>query len=155
MLPMIAEIRLIEDAAGEVKKMQSTETYYRQTYQSVAGQVSNRRWRNLRSELERSGLTVTVSTLQTFAKFKTQFPRTPITKQALKTYERFQEKYSNHPEFTGNELLEILRKIKPNVTDRMLINSWYKANMAFSRQAKYTYSEACKVVFFTAITRNK
>jgi hypothetical protein len=135
--------------------MQSTETYYRQTYQSVAGEVSNRRWRGLRSELERSGMTITVSTLQMYAKFKTQFPRTPITKKAIKTYDRFQEKYSNHSEFSGNELLEILRTIKPNVTDRMLINSWYKANLAFGKQAKYSYSEACKVVFFTAITRNK
>lgn len=134
---------------------QSTETYYRQTYQAVAGEVSNRRWRNLRNELERSGMTITVQTLRMYAKFKTQFPRTPITKQALTTYEKFQEKYSNYSEFSGIQLLEILREIKPNVTDRMLVNSWYKAGLQFSKQYVYTYSEACKVVFFTAITRNK
>ncbi|MBW4558267.1 MAG: hypothetical protein KME59_20535 [Trichormus sp. ATA11-4-KO1] len=134
---------------------QSTEAYYRQTYQAVAGEVSNRRWRNLRGELERSGMTITVSTLRMFAKFKNQFPRTPITKQALKTYERFQQDYQDTQEFSGNELLEILRKIKPNVTDRMLINAFYKSCLHFSKQKIYSYSEACKVVFFTTITRSK
>lgn len=118
-----------------LEKMQSTENYYRQTYQSVAGEVSDRRWKGLRSELERSGMIITVSSLQMYAKFKTQFPRTAITKKALNIYERFQQKYSDYPEFSGEELLEILRTIKPNLGDRMLVNSWYKANLAFSKQA--------------------
>ncbi|MBD2248235.1 hypothetical protein [Nostoc sp. FACHB-888] len=135
--------------------MQSTENYYRQTYQSVAGKVSDRRWKSLRSELERSGMIITVSSLQMYARFKTQFPRTAITKKALNVYNKFQQDYSNYPEISGEKLLEVLRTIKPNVSDRMLINSWYKANLAFSKQANYSYSDACKVVFFTAITRNK
>ncbi|MBE9053441.1 hypothetical protein IQ243_24140 [Nostocales cyanobacterium LEGE 11386] len=134
---------------------QTTETYYRQTYESVAGEVSNRRWRNLRSELEHSGMVVTVKTLRMYARFKTQFPRTPITKQAIKTYENFQNKYSDYQEFTGELILSILREIKPNVTERMLINSWYKAGLQFGKHSVYNYSQACKIVFFTAITRNK
>lgn len=135
--------------------MQSTESYYRQTYQSVAGEVSDRRWKGLRSELERSGMVITVSSLQMYARFKSQFPRTAITRKALNVYEKFQQDYLDHPEFSGEELLEILKTIKPNVGERMLVNSWYKANLAFSKQANYSYSDACKVVFFTAITRNK
>ena len=134
---------------------QKTDTYYRQTYQSVAGEVSNRRWRNLRRELEKSGMRITVSSLKMFARFKSQFPRTTITKKSLEVYEQFQNKYSSYPEIAGNKLLEILREIKPTVTDRMLINSWYKANLSFSKQANYSYEDACKIIFFTAITRNK
>ncbi|WP_414553514.1 hypothetical protein [Anabaena sp. CCY 0017] len=132
---------------------QSSETYYRQTYQAVAGEVSNRRWRNLRSELERSGMSVTVKTLKMFAQFKTLHPRTPITKQAIATYESFQNTYADYSDFTGIELLEILRTIKPHVTDRMLINAWYKARLQFSRTANYDFNQASKIVFYTAITR--
>jgi hypothetical protein len=134
---------------------QKTDTYYRQTYQSVAGEVSNRRWRSLRRELEKSGMRITVNSLKMFARFKSQFPRTTITKKSLEVYEQFQNKFSSHPEISGDKLLEILKEIKPNVTDRMLINAWYKANLSFSKQANYSYEDACKVVFFTAITRNK
>lgn len=137
------------------KVKQKTDTYYRHTYQSVAGEVSNRRWRNLRRELEKSGMRVTISSLKMFARFKSQFPRTTITKKSLEVYEQFQNKYSSYPEISGGMLLEILREMKPTVTDRMLINSWYKANLSFSKQANYSYEDACKVVFFTAITRNK
>lgn len=133
----------------------STEAYYRQCFESIFGQTDNRRWRSLRSELERSGMSITLTTLQMYANFKKRFPRTPITKQAIKIYEQFQEKHSISDEFSGVQLLEILRQIKPSVTDRMLINSWYKAGLHFGRQDIYTYSEACKVVFFAAITRNK
>jgi hypothetical protein len=100
-------------------------------------------------------MSLTVQTLQMYAQFKLQYPRTRITKEAIETYASFQERYRNYSEITGSELLEVLKEIKPDVTDRMLANSWYKAGLAFSKQAKYSYSEACKVVFFTAITRNK
>jgi hypothetical protein len=129
--------------------------YYRLAFEAITGSLSNRRWQQIRNELERSGMVINLNSVRMYAQLKAQYPRTVLTKSVIKTYNKFQEKYSNYPEFSGNQLLEILREIKPNVTDRMLINSWYKAGLAFSRQVRYSHSEACKVVFFTAITRNK
>jgi len=127
--------------------------YYRKAFESISGILSNRRWRQIRNELERSGVAINLKSVQSYAQLKTFHPRTVLTKQSLATYENFQHKYIDDSEFSGNKLLEILREIKPNVSDRMLINSWYKANLRFGRQAKYTHQEACKIVFFTAITR--
>lgn len=133
--------------------MQTRDTYYRQTYEAVAGEISNRRWRGLHQELKASGLLITVQTLRMYAQFKMLHPRTPITKQAIATYESFQNTYADYSDFTGIQLLEILRTIKPHVTDRMLINAWYKAGLQFSRTANYDFNQASKIVFYTAITR--
>jgi hypothetical protein len=47
--------------------MQTRDTYYRQTYEAVAGEISNRRWRGLHQELKASGLLITVQTLRMYA----------------------------------------------------------------------------------------
>jgi hypothetical protein len=129
--------------------------YYRQAFEAISGTLSNRRWRQIRNELERSGVSINLKSVQCYAQLKVFYPRTVLTKQSLTAYENFLNKYSSCQEFTGELILSILREIKPNVTERMLINSWYKAGLQFGKHSVYSYSQACKIVFFTAITRNK
>jgi hypothetical protein len=121
----------------------------------ISGSLNNRRWKQIRSELERSGLVVNLKSVQSYALLKTQYPRTVLTKKAIRIVENFQEEYHPTYEFSGEELLGILRKIKPRVGDRMLINFFYRASLQFGKQSVYTLTEASKVVFFTAISRNK
>ncbi|TVP63419.1 MAG: hypothetical protein EA343_08180 [Nodularia sp. (in: Bacteria)] len=129
--------------------------YYRQAFEAISGTLSDRRWRQIRNELERSGVTINLKSVQSYAQLKASYPRTVLTKQSLTAYENFLNKYSSYQEFTGEMILSILRQIKPNVTNRMLINAWYKAGLQFGKHSVYSYSQACRIVFFTAITRNK
>ncbi|QLE60027.1 hypothetical protein FD725_31975 (plasmid) [Nostoc sp. TCL26-01] len=129
--------------------------YYRKAFELISGNLANRRWRQIRNELERSGVVVNLKSVQFYARLKVSYPRTVLTKSSLKTLERFQLKYQDKQEFLGQELLNILRQIKPKVTDRMLVNGFYKARLPFGRQKVYSFEEASKVVFFTAISRNK
>lgn len=136
---------------------QSTQAtdYYRKAFELISGSLPNRRWRQIRNELERSGLVINLKSVQSYARLKISYPRTVITKKAIKTLDDFQLKNQYRQDFLGQELLEILRGIKPKVSDRMLINSFYKARLPFGRQKVYSFEEASKVVFFTAISRNK
>jgi uncharacterized protein YbcI len=135
---------------------QSTQPdYYRCAFEMISGSLNNRRWKQIRAELERSGIVVNLKSVQSYALLKTQYPRTVLTKKAIKAVENFQENYHPTHEFLGEELLDIMRRIKPHVGDRMLINFFYKASLQFGKQNTYTLSEASKVVFFTAISRNK
>lgn len=135
---------------------QSTQQdYYRCAFEMISGSLNNRRWKQIRSELERSGLVVNLKSIQSYALLKTQYPRTVLTKKAIRIVENFQEEYHPTYEFSGEELLGILRRIKPRVGDRMLINFFYKASLKFGKQDTYSLSEASKVIFFAAISRNK
>lgn len=136
-------------------KESSQPDYYRDAFETISGTLNNRRWRQVRSELERSGLVVNLKSVQSYALLKTQYPRTVLTKKAVKTVEEFKDAHEPTDEFSGEELLVILRKIKPKVGERMLANFFYKAELHFGRQNTYTLTEASKVVFFAAITRNK
>lgn len=136
-------------------KESSQPDYYRNAFETIAGTLNNRRWKQVRSELERSGLVLNLKSVQSYALLKTQYPRTVLTKKAIKIVEEFQDNHDSTDEFSGEELLVILRRIKPKVGDRMLANFFYKAELHFGRQNAYTLAEASKVVFFAAITRNK
>lgn len=136
-------------------KESSQPDYYRNAFETISGTLNNRRWKQVRSELERSGLVLNLKSVQSYALLKTQYPRTVLTKKAIKIVEEFQDNHDSTDEFSGEELLVILRKIKPKVGDRMLANFFYKACLQFGKQNRYTLSEASKVVFFAAITRNK
>ncbi|MCC5661438.1 hypothetical protein LC608_31700 [Nostoc sp. XA010] len=135
--------------------MKQSADYYRKVFELISGEISNRRWRQIRNELERSGVVVTQKSVQSYARLKTQYPRTVLTKKAIQIVEDFQSNCHPTHKFTGEELLNILREIKPHVTDRMLLNAFYKAHIQFSKQSVYTLNQASKVVFFTAISRNK
>ncbi|WP_445631164.1 hypothetical protein [Nostoc sp. DSM 114167] len=129
--------------------------YYRQAFEAISGELSPRRWRQIKGEIENSGLVINLKNIQTYAILKVKNPRTVITKSALKTFNRFQDNYSNCQDLTGELILSILREIKPHVTDRMLLNAFYKARIRFCKHQVYTFQEASKVVFLTAISRNK
>lgn len=129
--------------------------YYRKAFETISGALNSRRWKQVRSELERSGLVLNLQSVQSYALLKTQYPRTVLTKKAIKTLEEFQDNYHSTHEFSGEELLVILKSIKPKVGDRMLINFFYKARLQFGKQNAYTLAQASKVVFFAAISRNK
>jgi hypothetical protein len=129
--------------------------YYRQAFEAISGELSPRRWRQIKKEIDNSGLVINVKNIQTYAILKAKNPRTVITRLALKIFNQFQDEYSNCQELTGELILSILRKIKPHVTDRMLLNAFYKAHLQFGKQNLYTFAEASKVVFLTVISRNK
>ncbi|BDI21033.1 hypothetical protein ANSO36C_68350 (plasmid) [Nostoc cf. commune SO-36] len=129
--------------------------YYRQAFEAISGKLSPRRWRQIRREIENSGLIVNLKNIQTYAVLKVKNPRTVVTKSALKVFNQFQDNYSNYQELSGELILSILREIKPHVTDRMLLNAFYKARIQFRKQNVYSFQEASKVVFLTAISRNK
>lgn len=137
-------------------KQSSRETdYYRQAFEMISGSLPNRRWRQILNELQRSGVVINIKSVQNYARFKVQYPRTVLTKSAIKIVEQFQNNYQQIEKIKGEELLKILRNLKPNVGDRMLINAFYKARLSFGKQSVYTYLEASSVVFFTAITKSK
>ncbi|BAY20250.1 hypothetical protein NIES21_61200 (plasmid) [Anabaenopsis circularis NIES-21] len=138
-----------------IKQSKEAPDYYRKAFELISGSLPNRRWRQIRNELERSGVVINLKSVQFYARLKLSYPRTVLTKSSIKTLERFQLRHQDRQEFLGQELLNILREIKPTVSDRMLINSFYKARLSFGRQNIYSFEEASKVVFFTAISRNK
>lgn len=129
--------------------------YYRQAFEAISGELSPRRWRQIKKEIENSGLIVNFKNIQTYAILKVKNPRTVVTKSALKIFNKFQDNYSNSQDLSGELILSILRDIKPHVTDRMLLNYFYKARLQFGKQNVYSFQEASKVVFLTAISRNK
>jgi len=129
--------------------------YYRVAFESIAGEVSNRRWKQIRNELERSGVNLNIKSVQSYAQLKLNYPRTVLTKKAVQLVEDFQNKYQCKQEFLGEELLEELQAIKTQVSERMLINFFYKANLQFGKHNAYTLEESSKVIFFAAISRNK
>ncbi|MBD6619707.1 hypothetical protein FNW02_28790 [Komarekiella sp. 'clone 1'] len=135
--------------------MKQSADYYRKAFELISGTLTNRRWRQIKRELESSGVVLNLQSVQCYARLKVSYPRTVLTNSAVRTFENFQTKYQDTQEFTGNQLLSILRELKPNVSERMLLNAFYKARIQFCKHNVYSYLEASQVVFFTTITRNK
>lgn len=134
---------------------QAQQDYYRQAFELITGAIADRRWKQIQNELKRSGMKINVHSVQNYARFKLFYPRTVLTKSAVKALEEFQSIHQGRKEFLGEELLTILHQINPKVSERSLINAFYKANLPFSKQTIYRFEEASKVVFFAAITRRK
>lgn len=134
---------------------QSQQDYYRQAFELITGVIAERRWKQVQNELKRSGITINLQSVQNYARFKLHYPRTALTKTAVKTLEDFQAEHRNRKEFLGEELLDILHQINPKVSERTLINTFYKARLPFSKQNIYRFEEASKVVFFAGIIRRK
>jgi hypothetical protein len=134
---------------------QAQQDYYRQAFELITGAIADRRWRQIRNELKRSGMKITLYSVQSYARFKLHYPRTSLTKSAVKAVEEFQLQHKNRAEFLGEELLDIFHQINPKVSERTLINAFYKARLPFAKQNIYRFEEASRVAFFAAITRRK
>jgi hypothetical protein len=134
---------------------QAQQDYYRQAFELITGAIADRRWKQIKNELRRSGMRISIDSIQNYAQFKLHYPRTVLTKSAVKAVEEFQSQYKNRREFLGEELLDILHQINPKVSERTLINAFYKARLPFSKQNVYHIEESAKIVFFAATARRK
>lgn len=135
--------------------MTTTETFHRCIIQGIMGVLSNRQWLRLYTEIKKSQLGLSKSTLENYAQFKKEFPRTKLNQKIIKNFDEFQNKHKNISYFSGKELLEILQKIKPKVTQRQLINGFYKAKFPYRKESLYSFEQASQIVFYTLITRNR
>ena len=121
----------------------------RSHYQVTANQIiRHSQWIEIRSNLIRSGMRLTKQNVAKYAKFRKAAPRKHITLGQREAYQEFINKYGDHTDFLGVELIEIVQQLYPPIKNRnhQLRKRFYAVGLRCDRSTIYSFQDACKVV---------